>query len=64
MTRTQWRRYQRNKKVDKEASTSQWKTIETPEQNKYYPKGRLGEKEKIIANQRLAMKVAPLGKRR
>ena len=36
------------------------KSVETPIQKRYYPKGRVNKK-KIIANQRLAMRVAPLG---
>lgn len=44
MTRTHWRSYQRNKKVDKEASMLQWKVVQTLEKKKYYPKGRVNEK--------------------
>ena len=37
------------------------KTIEFPIPEVYYPKLKKTEKEKAIANQRMAMRVAPLG---
>lgn len=51
MTRTQWRRYQRNKKVGKEALTLQLKSVETSRQKRQHPKGVWIEKGKIVANQ-------------
>lgn len=45
-TKTQWRRYQRNKKARKEASTSQLKPVETSGQKRQYPKGMWVEKGK------------------
>lgn len=63
MIRMQWRRYQRNKKGRKEASTSQLKPIETYRQKRQYPKGIWVEKGKIMVNQTMAMTMDSSGEK-
>lgn len=55
--------YQRNKKVGKEAPTSQLRHVETSAQKRKFPKVVWVEKGKIVANQTIAMTVDPTGKK-
>lgn len=62
MTRTQWRRYQQNKKAGKEDSSSGTRPIEPTEQKRSNPQKKWVEKEKIMVNQTVAMTVDTSGK--
>lgn len=64
MTRTQWRRYQRNKKDEKEAPTSQLKPVETSGQERQLPKGVWTKKGKIVSNQTITMIIDLVGRKR
>lgn len=61
MTRTQWRRHQRNKKVGKAVTTPQSKTLEIVGQKEQLSKVK--GLAKMVANQTVAMTVASTGKK-
>lgn len=62
MTRTQWRRHQRNKKSGKGASSSGTKPVEPAKQKGGAPQKKWVKKEKIKVNQTIAMTVDKVGK--
>lgn len=62
MTRTQWRRYQHNKRVGKEASPSGTNPVEPTDQKRSIPQKKWVEKKKIMVNQTIAMIVDTAGK--
>lgn len=61
MTRTQWRRHQRNKKAGKVVTTPQLKPSETAGQKEQMPK--VVGPRKMVANQTVAMIVDSMGKK-
>lgn len=63
MTRTQWRRYQWNKKVGRDITTPYLKLVETFGQKKQIPKVLELGQGKIVANQTMAMTVDSTGKK-
>lgn len=63
ITRTQWRRYQRNKKVEKDVTTPHLKPVETSGQKRKIPKVLGLGKGKMAANQTMVMTVDSTGKK-
>lgn len=63
MSKTQWRHYQRNKKVGRDVTTPHLKPVETSRQKKKIPKLLGPGQGKMVANQTMAMTVDSMGKK-
>lgn len=63
MTRTQWRRYQQNKKAGKNVMTPHLKLVETSRQKRQIPKAVGVGQGKMVVSRTMAMTVDPTGKK-